>query len=152
MTNTVRLALVALALLVGPARTSNGQSLQNLKANLSAPDTSSICGQSVVDPSVLPPSNSGPVVFLVAPCFGRPGAVARMSGREFLQDVRLKPSRPSTGLWVPYDSAAERAILEDFQRLWANHKLADLSVEILNHRFSNGVIGKVITYNITESN
>jgi hypothetical protein len=62
----------------------------------------------------------------------------------------LKPSRPSQGLWTPYDSAAERVILEDFQRLWNRLPLAALSIEIRDFRFSNGVIGKLVTYNITE--
>ena len=57
-----------------------------------------------------------------------------------------------TRLWVPYNSAAERVIFEDFQRLWANHKLSELSVDIRDYRFSNGVIGKLVTYNITERN
>jgi hypothetical protein len=32
----------------------------------------------------------------------------------------------------------------------ANHLLAELSVDIRDYRFSNGVIGKLVTYNITE--
>jgi hypothetical protein len=148
MSMNIRLVVVGLGLLVGAAGTSSGQGLQNLRANQAAPQTSSICGQPVVGPTVLPPRNSGPVIYLMAPCFGR--QVARMAPTVFLQDVRLLPSQPSAGLWVPYDSAAEKTIFEDFQRLWANQKLADLSVEIRDYRFSNGVIGKLITYNITE--
>jgi hypothetical protein len=64
----------------------------------------------------------------------------------------LKPSRPSQGLWTPYDSAAEQVILEDFQRLWNHFPLADLSIDIRDFAFSNGVIGKLVTYNITERN
>jgi hypothetical protein len=64
----------------------------------------------------------------------------------------LKPSRPSQGFWTPYDSAAEQVILEDFQRLWNNLPLADLSIDIRDFQFSNGVIGKLVTYNITERN
>ena len=67
-----------------------------------------------------------------------------------MQDIELRPSRPSDGVWVPYDTVAERVILEDFQRLWKNHALADLSVEIRNYRFSNGVVGKLVAYHITE--
>jgi hypothetical protein len=62
----------------------------------------------------------------------------------------LKPSRPSQGQWTPYDSAAEQMILEDFQRLWTHFALADLSIDIRDFQFSNGVIGKVVIYDITE--
>jgi len=41
-------------------------------------------------------------------------------------------------------------ILEDFQRLWTHFALADLSIDIRDFQFSNGVIGKVVTYDITE--
>jgi hypothetical protein len=41
-------------------------------------------------------------------------------------------------------------ILEDFERLWSNHVLDHLSVDIRDYRFSNGMIGKLVTYNIKE--
>jgi hypothetical protein len=83
-------------------------------------------------------------------CFERQGGRARIEPAVYMQDVRLRPSQPSAGLWVPYDSAAERVIFEDFQRLWANHRLVELSVDVRDYRLSNGVIGKLVTYNLTE--
>lgn len=47
----------------------------------------------------------------------------------------------------PFDAAAERVILEDFQRLWKSG--ADLSVEVQDYLFSNGVVGKLVAYHIT---
>ena len=43
-------------------------------------------------------------------------------------------------------------ILEDYQRLWNNNELANLSIDIRDFQFSNGVIGKLVAYNITERN
>jgi hypothetical protein len=51
-----------------------------------------------------------------------------------------------------YDHAPWKVILEDCQRLWNNNALANLSIEIRDFLFSNGVIGKVVVYNITERN
>jgi hypothetical protein len=99
---------------------------------------------------MLPPANVSPIVYMIAPCFERQRGAARVPPADYLRDIQLPPSRPSQGLWVPYNSAAERVIFDDFQRLWANHLLAELSVDIRDYRFSNGVIGKLVTYNITE--
>jgi hypothetical protein len=56
----------------------------------------------------------------------------------------------SQGEWAPFDKAAEQTIFNDFQRLWTNHQLQELSVVVRDYRFPNGVIGKVVTYNIAE--
>jgi hypothetical protein len=53
---------------------------------------------------------------------------------------------------VPYDAAAERLIFEDFQRLRSNHTLDEITIDIRDYRFSNGVIGKLVTYNLKERN
>jgi len=45
---------------------------------------------------------------------------------------------------------AERQILDDFQRLRSNHALDSVSIEVRDYRFSNGVIGKLVTYHIKE--
>jgi hypothetical protein len=152
MAHTLSSAVVALGLVVAFSGAPRGQALGGLSASLKALEASSMCGFPVRQPSLLPPPNAGPVVYLIAPCFERQGGVARVPPVDYLRDVQLRPSRPSQGLWVPYDGAAERAIFGDFQRLWANHKLAELSVDIRDYRFSNGVIGKLVMYNITERN
>ena len=71
---------------------------------------------------------------------------------SYMRSIELQPDRPSDGVWVRIDKGAERVILADFQRLWTNHVLADLSVEVLDYKFSNGVVGKLVAYHITEEN
>ena len=46
---------------------------------------------------------------------------------------------------------SERIIMEDFQRLCRNHPLADLSLDIRDYRLSNGEIGELVVYTMTET-
>ena len=41
-------------------------------------------------------------------------------------------------------------MLADFKRLWATNFLDDLAVDVQDYRFSNGVIGKMIVYDMEE--
>src|SRR3954465_2444164 len=44
----------------------------------------------------------------------------------------------------------QSGILDDFKRLWATNFLDDLSIDVADYHFSNGVIGKIVTYNMEE--
>jgi outer membrane protein insertion porin family len=110
----------------------------------------SVCGAAVPGPATLPPSDSGPVVYLIAPCFSKQGGTAVVEPQTYLYYIHLRPSQPSRGVWVAYDDAAESLIREDFRRLWATNFLDDLSVEVLDHVFANGVIGKLVIYHLEE--
>jgi hypothetical protein len=64
---------------------------------------------------------------------------------------------PGNGVSLPVvvtevHPSVEKVILDDYQRLWNNNALANLSIEIRDFQFSNGVIGKLVSYNITERN
>ncbi|MGE3707638.1 MAG: outer membrane protein assembly factor [Vicinamibacterales bacterium] len=109
-----------------------------------------ICGQPIPAPRALPPANSGPVVYLIAPCFESQGNVSLIDYQTYLYYIQLKTSRPSEGVWVPYDETAERTILEDFRRLWGTNFLDNISIEVQDYPFSNGVVGKLVTYNLEE--
>lgn len=147
-----RSGLLILVLTVLDVAGPQAQGLRRLTASTQGqpPTATSICGQPVPPPSFLPPVVSGPVVYLIAPCFERQGGRPRLQPEAYLQDIHLSPSRPSQGVWTPYDATAEKMILEDFQRLWNNKSLADLSIDIRDYAFSNGVVGKVVVYNMTE--
>jgi len=147
-----RIGLFCLTLaMLGTAR-PQAQALRTVTAsNRGQPVTAlAVCGVAVPSPRALPPPASGPVVYLLSPCFERQGGRPRLDPETYLREIHSKPSRPSQGQWTPYDSAAEQMILEDFQRLWTHFALADLSIDIRDFQFSNGVIGKVVTYDITE--
>jgi hypothetical protein len=143
--------LLVSVLLTTPA---HAQALRTLSSDSTPAAANSICGDPV-PPSIstfLPPAGSGPVVYLIAPCFERQGGRSRLNPQTYLQDIHLKPSRPSNGEWTPFDAAAEQVIFQDFQRLSTNHTLADLTIKIRDYTFPNGVVGKLVTYDMLERN
>jgi len=132
--------------LSGPAR---AQGTAQVSAD-GASSASTLCGQPIPAPARLPPDNSGPVVYYIGLCFSAQGNVSAIEPETYLHYVQLQPSRPSRDEWIPYDVAAYDAALADFKRLWATGFLDDVSIEAIDYRFSNGVIGKVITYHLEE--
>ena len=149
----INASIVALVAVAGFSTTvSEAHDLRGLVAEEHAAPAVSACGQPLPVPRALPPAASGPVVYLIAPCFGGQGRPSHVSAMAYVRDIRLRVSKPRENLWVPYDAQAERVIFEDFQRLWKNHQLADLSIEVRDYPFPNGVVGKLVTYNITERN
>jgi outer membrane protein insertion porin family len=114
--------------------------------------TTTMCGVPVPPPPSLPPAGSGPVVYELAPCFAAQGGTSLVDIQTYLYYIQLKDhvSKPSQNLWVPYDASIEQIMHEDFKRLWATNFLDNLSIEVDDYVFSNGVIGKLITYNMEE--
>ncbi|MGE3955319.1 MAG: outer membrane protein assembly factor BamA [Vicinamibacterales bacterium] len=109
-----------------------------------------ICGQPVPAPRALPPAGSGPVVYLIAPCFEAQGNTSLVDIQTYMYYIQTKPSAPSQGVWVPYNEDTENNIREDFKRLWGTNFLDNLSIEVEDYVFSNGVVGKLITYDMEE--
>jgi outer membrane protein insertion porin family len=101
-------------------------------------------------PANLPPAGSGPVVYVFAPCFARQGNVPLVEAETYLYYIQLQPSLPSRNEWKPYNEQTEQTIIDDHKRLWATGFLDDLSIEAVDYPFSNGVIGKIIVYNMEE--
>jgi outer membrane protein insertion porin family len=112
--------------------------------------SATICGNPVPPPANLPPAGSGPLVYQMAVCFPAQGNVSTVDAQTYLFYIQLRPSQPTPNIWIPYDEKAEQTMLEDFKRLWATNFLTDLSVEVKDYPFSNGVIGKLVTYNMEE--
>ena len=145
--STVR-ALALVALLIGSASAAWAQS-PALDAS-AAQAASTICGVPVPPPVNLPPAGSGPVIYQLAPCFQAQGNVSSVDPQTYLYYMELRPSQPSQNIWVPWDEQAEQTAIADHKRLWATGFLHDLSIEATDYTFSNGVIGKLLTYNIEE--
>ena len=152
---TRRVGWWGLALVILGAASLRSQALRELTASgQGQPDDTSaiVCGQQLPRPAALPAAVSGPVVYVIGLCFDPQGYQSRFPPEHYLSDIHLKPSALLRGLWTPYDAAAEKVILEDYQRLWNNNDLANLSIEVRDFQFSNGVIGKLVAYHITERN
>jgi outer membrane protein insertion porin family len=103
-------------------------------------------------PANLPPAGSGPVVYNVVLCFPKQGNVSLIDSQTYLYYMQSTDlvSLPSQNVWKPYNDAAEQTIIADHKRLWATNFLDDLSIEAIDYSFSNGVVGKVILYNMEE--
>ena len=109
--------------------------------------------QEVPPPSALPPAGSAPVIYTFVLCFPKQGNASLIDAQTYLyympQSVDLV-SLPSQNIWKPYNEAAEQIIIGDHKRLWATNFLDDLKIEVVDFPFSNGVIGKVIVYEMEE--
>ena len=141
-------ALALLALLVVGASVALAQSLP--PAGTATQAATTICGAPVPEPANLPPAGSGPVVYFIAPCFLAQGNVSSVEPQTYLYYMQLRPSQPSQNIWVPWDEQAQRTAIADHSRLWATNFLSNLSIEATDYTFSNGVIGKLVTYNMEE--
>jgi outer membrane protein insertion porin family len=141
-----QLRVLALASLAMPIASADAQQPAAAPNN---PTT--VCGQPIPQPAALPPADSGPVIFQIVPCFEAQGNVALVDYQTYLYYIQLKSSRPSEGLWVPYNEDAEKTIIEDFKRLMVQTNFLDnLSIETQDYTFSNGVVGKMVIYNMEE--
>src|SRR5262245_54658941 len=111
--------------------------------------TVTVCGQQA-RPAAQPPAGSGPVVLFIAPCFEAQGNQSVVEAATYLYYIQLKASVPSRGVWVPYDDATEKMVVDDFHRLWNTNFLDNLWIETADYTFPNGVVGKIVTYNMEE--
>ena len=109
-----------------------------------------VCGQQAPPPRAIPPDGSVPIVLFIAPCFEAQGGTSLIEPQTYLFYIQLKQSRPSEGVWMPYDGAAETTIREDFKRLLNTNFLDNLSIETKDYTFPNGVVGKIVLYNMEE--
>jgi outer membrane protein insertion porin family len=103
-------------------------------------------------PPKLPPANSGPVIYYVTVCFEKQGGYSVVDPQTYLyyMEAARSVSDPAADKWVAYTDKTESTIIGDFKRLWATNFLDDLSAETYDYPFTNGVVGKVILYNMEE--
>jgi len=114
------------------------------------PITKTACGTDVAAPPALPPAGSPPFIWIFQPCFNRQGGFSTIESDTYMYYIKLRPSITAQGRFVFYDEAAEQMMLSDFKTLWATNFLDDLSIEITDHTFPNGVVGKMVVYHMEE--
>ena len=147
----MKLVLPALALTAAFAAAVPAAAQTNpAQAPVPPSGAATICGQPVPPPRALPPDDSGPVVYFIAPCFLKQGGSPVIESETYMYYIQLRGSQPSQGVWVPYNEQTEETILADFKRLWATNFLDDLSIEVEDYPFANGVVGKLVTYHMEE--
>jgi outer membrane protein insertion porin family len=109
-----------------------------------------VCGLPIPLPAAEPPAGSAPVIFQIVPCFAAQGNISMIEPQTYLYYIHAQTSLPSQGRWVLYDDAAIATVLEDFRRLWDTGFLDDVSIDIRDYQFTNGVVGKLIVYQMEE--
>ena len=139
-----QLGVIALAGLLAPIAPAHAQS------PAAGANPTTVCGSPIPRPAALPPQGSGPVIFQIVPCFQAQGNVNLVDIQTYLFYIQLKSSLPSQGIWIPFNDDAEKTILDDFKRLWGTNFIDNLSIETLDYTFDNGVVGKLVVYNIEE--
>jgi outer membrane protein insertion porin family len=149
MFKRLRVSVVAASMLLLTVATVCAQQ-PAAQAAVPAASTATICGQTVPEPSNLPPASSGPVLWLIAPCFLAQGNVSLIDFSTYLYYIQTRASQPSQNIWVPYTEEIENSLREDFKRLWSTNFLDNLSIDVADHTFSNGVVGKLVTVDMEE--
>ncbi len=123
------------------------------KEQKAAPGRVLWCGQEIAPPPAnqLPPAGSGPVIYQLGVCFPDQGGVSVIDPETYLYYIHTKTSRPSAGVWTPWNETTSSASLrEDFQQLWGTKFLDNLSIEVTDFPFANGVVGKLVAFNMEE--
>ncbi|MCX6543564.1 MAG: BamA/TamA family outer membrane protein [Acidobacteria bacterium] len=95
----------------------------------------------------LPPAGSPSLLRSIELRFPTQGNVSVIEPQTYLYYIETRPSRPSDGVWTPFD---ENAILEDFKRLWATSFLDNIWIEVTDAPYENGVVGKRVIFNLEE--
>src|ERR1041385_1191565 len=146
LARTLAVAALLAAVVSSPALAQDS----NPAAGNNKPSTAG--GLQIPPPASLPPAGSGPVLYYIVPCFAKQGGSPVVESETYLYYMKLVPlvSRPSQGVWTPWNEVAEQTAKDDFGRLWATNFLDDLEIETQDYVFSNGVIGKIVLYNMEE--
>ena len=110
-----------------------------------------LCGQEIGPPATLPPAGSGPVIYQIGLCFPEQGNASVIEAETYLFYIHTKTSDPKAGNWTRWDDVqTPESLRQDFKDLWGIKFLDNLSIEVTDYPFSNGVIGKLIAYNMEE--
>jgi hypothetical protein len=122
------------------------------QANRSLPLVRSGCEQALSAPIAEPATGSTPVVLFLELCFAERGARTQPPPDSYIEQIRVMSfiSTPSRGVWRPFTVEVERTVADDLNRLRALSEVDAATATFTDYRFPNGVVGKVITYYISE--
>ena len=111
-----------------------------------------ICGQYLGALAAEPPAGS---TFLLGweLCWPTQGQASNVEYEtyQFYTQLDDRVSRPSQGIWTPWDETLEALAITDFKTLMQKTNfLDDMRIEVHDHAFPNGAVGKVVTYIMEE--
>ena len=103
-------------------------------------------------PAVIEPPGNSPPLFRTLQLQFHPVDESLIEPQTYLYYIQSQNlvSRPSAGVFNPFNEDTERVLLEDFKRLWATNFLDDLRVEVLDQPWPNGVLGKHVIFHLEE--
>ena len=108
------------------------------------------CGTQLAMPAALPPAGSPPFIWARA-LFPTQGHMPNVETETYQYYVKLRSSVPSQGIFRTWDEAAEEVARQDFRTLmFDTNFLEDMTVEVTDHVFPNGVVGKMVVYKMEE--
>ena len=110
------------------------------------------CGLPVAAPAAEPPAGST-FLFAWEMCWPTQGNASSVEYEtyQFYTQIDDRVSRPSQGVWTSWDENLEQLAVTDFKTLMGKTNfLEDLRIEVNDHRFPNGAIGKVVSYVMEE--
>ena len=96
-----------------------------------------------------PPAGSAPVIRQTEIRF-HPVNESIIEPQTYLYYIQTPFTRESEGVFVPFNDATEKSLLDDFKRLWATSFLDNLWIETLDEPYENGVVGKRVIYHMEE--
>jgi outer membrane protein insertion porin family len=96
-----------------------------------------------------PPAGSGPVIKVTEIRF-HPVNESIIEPQTYLYYIQTPFTRESLGVFVPFNEATEKSLLDDFKRLWATGFLDNLWIETIDEPYENGVMGKRVIYHMEE--
>src|SRR5688572_11979531 len=97
---------------------------------------------------VNPPANTT-FFWQIELCFPTQGNVSSVEPETYLYYMKLvdRISRPSQGIWNPWNEATEDQARADFNTLMRNTTfLEDMRIEVNDFKFPNGAVGVIVSY------
>ena len=105
----------------------------------------------VPPPANLPPAGSGPGRLDHGALLQAQGNVSTVEPQTYLYYMQLRPSQPSQNIWVPYDEAGRSRRSATISSVCGRRTSSTTSrSRSATTPFSNGVVGKLVTYNMEE--
>jgi outer membrane protein insertion porin family len=111
------------------------------------------CGDKVARPAALPPAGSPPFFWIFQMCFPTQGNSPNLEVETYQYYIKLpqRISTPSQNIFRPWNEEAEEVALQDFRTLMFDTSfLDDMTIEVTDHVFENGVVGKMVAYKMEE--
>ena len=110
--------------------------------------TRSVCGNPIPAPAATPPAGIT-FIWTFELCFPDQGNQTSIEPESYQYYIKFPSllSRPSEGVWSPWNEAAADVARADFVRLMRDTTfLDDLRIEVNDFTFPNGAVGKIVSY------